>query len=57
MNLTDLEVGPDGALYCITGGRGGQSGLYRLTFVGNPASEPSAAVVAGAKEARAQRRQ
>jgi len=57
MNLTDLEVGPDGALYCITGGRGGQSGLYRLTFVGNPASEPSVAVVAGAKEARAQRRQ
>jgi putative heme-binding domain-containing protein len=57
MNLTDLEVGPDGALYCITGGRGTQSGLYRLTFVGNPASEPLVAAVPGAQEARAQRRQ
>jgi putative heme-binding domain-containing protein len=57
MNLTDLEVGPDGALYCITGGRGTQSGLYRLTFVGKPASEPLVAAVAGAQEARAQRRQ
>jgi putative heme-binding domain-containing protein len=57
MNLTDLEVGPDGALYCITGGRGTQSGLYRLTFVGKPASEPLVAAVPGAQEARAQRRQ
>jgi putative heme-binding domain-containing protein len=57
MNLTDLEVGSDGALYCITGGRGTQSGLYRLSFVGNPASEPWVAAVAGAQEARAQRRQ
>lgn len=57
MNLTDLEVGPDGALYSITGGRGTQSGLYRLTFVGNPASEPLVAAVPGAQEARAQRRQ
>jgi putative heme-binding domain-containing protein len=57
MNLTDLEVGPDGALYCITGGRGTQSGLYRLSFVGNPASEPLVAAVAGTQEARAQRRQ
>jgi hypothetical protein len=40
MNLTDLEVGSDGALYCITGGRGTQSGLYRLSFVGNPALFP-----------------
>jgi putative heme-binding domain-containing protein len=57
MNLTDLEVGPDGSLYCITGGRGTQSGLYRLTFVGNPASEPLVAAVPGAQEARAQRHQ
>lgn len=56
MNLTDLEVGPDGALYCITGGRGTQSGLYRLTHVGKPEPAASSAPVAGAREARAQRR-
>lgn len=28
--VTDLEFGPDGALYFITGGRGTQSGLYRV---------------------------
>lgn len=31
LNLTDLDFGPDGALYFITGGRGTQSGLYRIT--------------------------
>src|ERR1041385_6480090 len=34
LNLTDLEFGKDGAMYFITGGRGTQSGLYRLTYVG-----------------------
>lgn len=29
--VTDLEFGPDGALYFITGGRGTQSGLYRVS--------------------------
>ena len=57
MNLTDLEVGPDGALYCITGGRGTHSGLYRLTAVTPSAPETMSAPVAGAREARAQRRQ
>jgi putative heme-binding domain-containing protein len=57
MNLTDLEVGPDGALYCITGGRGTQSGLYRLTHVGG--GSPASSGVASspqAIEARAERR-
>lgn len=31
LNICDLEFGPDGALYFITGGRGSQSGLYRVT--------------------------
>lgn len=31
LNLTDLDFGPDGALYFITGGRGTQSGLYRVS--------------------------
>jgi putative heme-binding domain-containing protein len=30
LNVTDLVVGPDRALYVLTGGRGTQSGLYRI---------------------------
>jgi putative heme-binding domain-containing protein len=32
--VTDLEVGPDGAMYFTIGGRGTQSGLYRVTYTG-----------------------
>ncbi|MDX1950677.1 MAG: c-type cytochrome [Verrucomicrobiota bacterium] len=35
LNVTDMEVGHDGALYFMTGGRGTQSGLYRVSYVGN----------------------
>ena len=31
LNICDMEVGMDGNLYFITGGRGSQSGLYRVT--------------------------
>ena len=31
---TDLQVGPDGALYFITGGRGLASALFRVTWTG-----------------------
>ena len=34
MNVTDGCIGPDGALWFITGGRGTQSGLYRVTCEG-----------------------
>lgn len=34
LNVTDLEVGPDGALYFVTGGRGTGGGLYRITWRG-----------------------
>lgn len=51
--LTDVVIGDDGALYFTTGGRGTQSGLYRVTYTG---SEPTAAAdlhdQAGAKERR-----
>lgn len=30
LNVTDLVIGPDRALYVTTGGRGTQSGLYRI---------------------------
>ena len=34
LNLTSLQFGKDGAMYFITGGRGTQSGLYRVSYVG-----------------------
>lgn len=34
LNVTDLDFGPDGAMYFVTGGRGTQSGLYRVGYVG-----------------------
>jgi len=40
LNLTALEFGRDGALYFITGGRGTESGLYRLTYTGPRLKEP-----------------
>jgi len=38
LNVTDLAVGPDGALYIITGGRKTQSALYRIAYTGEPRS-------------------
>lgn len=35
LNVTDACVGPDGALWFTTGGRGTQSGLYRVTWQGD----------------------
>jgi putative heme-binding domain-containing protein len=37
--VTDLAVGPDGALYIVTGGRKTQSALYRIAYTG-PTAEP-----------------
>lgn len=34
LNVTDLEFGPDGALYFVTGGRRTQSALYRVRYTG-----------------------
>lgn len=34
LNVTDLEVGPDGWLYFCTGGRGTGGGVYRVTWKG-----------------------
>ncbi len=34
LNLTSLQFGKDGAMYFITGGRGTQSGLYRVSYRG-----------------------
>jgi putative heme-binding domain-containing protein len=37
--LTDAAVGPDGALYFAVGGRGTQSELFRVTYVGKEPTE------------------
>jgi putative heme-binding domain-containing protein len=34
LNVTALEVGPDGALYFATGGRGTDGGIYRIRWTG-----------------------
>lgn len=34
LNITDLEVGPDGGLYFVTGGRGSAGGVYRISWKG-----------------------
>ena len=34
LNVTDLSVGPDGALYFCTGGRGTAGGVYRVVYKG-----------------------
>lgn len=34
LNVTDLEVGPDGWLYFTTGGRGTGGGIYRIVWKG-----------------------
>ncbi|HEX7898478.1 MAG TPA: heme-binding protein [Planctomycetota bacterium] len=56
LNVADIEVGPDGALYFVTGGRGTQSRLYRVTYTGSESTSPAPAETAGA-EARALRRE
>ena len=55
LNVTDLEIGHDGAMYFTTGGRGTQSGLYRVTYTGPKVEDPFA-VDQKASEARALRR-
>jgi putative heme-binding domain-containing protein len=38
LNVTDLDFGPDGSMYFVTGGRGTQSALYRIRYVGKDRS-------------------
>ncbi len=40
LNVTDVTFGPDGAMYFVTGGRGTQSGLYRVRPVGQVSNLP-----------------
>jgi putative heme-binding domain-containing protein len=55
--VTDLDIGPDGAMYFTIGGRGTQSGLYRVTYTGGESTAPAPPVHdSAAAEARALRR-
>ena len=51
--LTDVTIGRDGALYFTVGGRGAQSELYRVTYVGQ---ESTAAADAGDRAGAAERK-
>lgn len=58
LNVTDMEVGSDGALYFMTGGRGTQSGLYRVTYTGSESTAAAKPVIdAAGTEARLLRHQ
>jgi len=58
LNVTDLDFGPDGAMYFVTGGRKTQSALYRVKHTGTKI-QPRAATQqesARAKQAQAFRK-
>ena len=41
LNLTDLVIGDDGAMYFVIGGRGTASGLYRVSYTGRESTAPA----------------
>lgn len=53
--VTDAVVGNDGAFYFAVGGRGTQSALYRVTYVGNESTAPDSGHDTVGTEARALR--
>ncbi len=55
LNVTDLEIGKDGAMYFTIGGRKTQGGLYRVSFAG--ATGGQSAVASPGGPARALRHQ
>ena len=60
LNVTDLDVGPDGSMYLVTGGRATQSALYRIRYVGDsnsPTAAPTKQQLARAKFVAKSRRQ
>lgn len=54
--LTDAVIGNDGAMYFLIGGRGTQSELYRVTYVGQESTAPVDAHDKAFAEERALRR-
>lgn len=59
LNVTDLDFGPDGSMYLITGGRKTHSDLYRIRRIGGEriAVAPTAQQIASNRFAKSQRSQ
>lgn len=55
LNLTDVVIGRDGAMYFTIGGRNTQSALYRVTYVGDEPTAPVDLHDKDGAEARARR--
>lgn len=55
--VTDATIGRDGAMYFAVGGRGAQSALYRVRYIGDASREAPATVDAAADAARKLRRE
>lgn len=55
--LTDAVIGDDGAMYFTVGGRGTQSALYRVTYVGDESTAPDTGHDAEGSELRQLRRE
>ncbi|MEL6104915.1 MAG: family 16 glycoside hydrolase [Planctomycetota bacterium] len=54
--ITDAIIHPnDGAMYFTIGGRKVQSGLYRVTYVGNESTQPAPSAVAPSKDRQLRR--
>ncbi|MEO6434177.1 MAG: heme-binding protein, partial [Tepidisphaeraceae bacterium] len=43
-DVTDVVINTDGAMYVTIGGRGTQSGLYRISYVGSESTAPAAPI-------------
>jgi putative heme-binding domain-containing protein len=56
LNVCDLTFGPDGNMYFITGGRGSQSGLYRVRYSGTKSDAEANEVSPQAEQAAAARK-
>lgn len=56
LNLTDVQIGSDGAMYFTIGGRGAQSALYRVTYTGSESTAPADLTNKEGAEARELRR-
>ena len=53
LNVTDLDFGPDGAMYFVVGGRRTQSALYRVKYVGPDFAEDVVSPAEAARRAQA----
>ena len=55
LQVTDVTIGNEGAMYFTVGGRGTQSSLYRVTYVGDESTEPVSATNDAGSDLRAMR--